>query len=99
MSGRLNKIRRFAAALSKEAKLFRMEQRALEAARLYSDLDCSIPFCEQVRRFETRLINQALELTDGHQKRAASLLGLQPTTLHEKMKRLGLLSGRTPKPE
>jgi DNA-binding NtrC family response regulator len=76
-----------------------MEQRALEAARLYSDLDCSIPFSEQVRRFETRLINQALELTDGHQKRAASLLGLQPTTLHEKMKRLGLLSGRTPKPE
>ena len=96
MNVRLKKIRRFAGALSKEAKLFRNEHRALETARLYSDFDSSLSFSEQVQRFEIRLINHALELTDGNQKRAAELLGLRPTTLHEKMKRYGLMDDRTP---
>lgn len=41
--------------------------------------------------YERRLIEQALVAADGNQRRAAASLGLLPTTLHEKMKRLGLL--------
>jgi len=45
-----------------------------------------IDFYDEVRRFEIALIVQALRHTHGHQKRAALLLGLRPTTLHEKIK-------------
>lgn len=41
--------------------------------------------------YERSLIEAALEATAGNQRRAAAALGLLPTTLHEKMKRLGLL--------
>jgi len=44
-----------------------------------------------VREFERQLIEAALAQTAGNQRRAAASLGLLPTTLHEKMKRLGLL--------
>ena len=43
-----------------------------------------------VARFERELIEAALQRAGGVQKRAASLLGVKPTTLHEKLKRLGL---------
>jgi DNA-binding NtrC family response regulator len=46
--------------------------------------------------YERRLIEEALAASNGNQRRAASALGLLPTTLHEKMKRLGLL--RRPAP-
>ena len=45
----------------------------------------------RVEAFERRLIETALEASAGNQRRAAAALGLLPTTLHEKMKRLGLL--------
>jgi transcriptional regulator with GAF, ATPase, and Fis domain len=45
---------------------------------------------DETHRFEARLITQALARTGGHQFRAARLLGLRPTTLHEKMKRYGI---------
>jgi DNA-binding NtrC family response regulator len=45
-----------------------------------------------VREFERRLILHALEQHHGHQRRAAASLGIRPTTLHEKMKRLGIAS-------
>jgi DNA-binding NtrC family response regulator len=45
--------------------------------------------------YERELILAALQATGGHQRRAAAYLGVLPTTLHEKMKRLGLLR---PKP-
>jgi DNA-binding NtrC family response regulator len=45
--------------------------------------------------YERRLIEEALAASNGNQRRAAAALGLLPTTLHEKMKRLGLLR-RTP---
>ena len=45
-----------------------------------------------VTAYERRLILDALEATGGHQRRTARRLGLLPTTLHEKMKRLGLIS-------
>jgi len=44
-----------------------------------------------VSQYERQLIESALEAASGNQRRAASALGVLPTTLHEKMKRLGLL--------
>jgi DNA-binding NtrC family response regulator len=41
--------------------------------------------------YERSLIEMALVESAGNQRRAAAGLGLLPTTLHEKMKRLGLL--------
>jgi DNA-binding NtrC family response regulator len=41
--------------------------------------------------YERRLIESALDASAGNQRRAAAALGVLPTTLHEKMKRLGLL--------
>jgi DNA-binding NtrC family response regulator len=49
---------------------------------------------ELVDAYERRLIESALADTAGNQRRAAASLGLLPTTLHEKMKRLGLLRRR-----
>jgi DNA-binding NtrC family response regulator len=40
--------------------------------------------------YERTLILQALSAAAGHQRRAAAVLGILPTTLHEKMKRLGI---------
>lgn len=40
--------------------------------------------------YERGLISAALAESRGNQRRAARQLGILPTTLHEKMKRLGL---------
>jgi DNA-binding NtrC family response regulator len=40
--------------------------------------------------YERQLIEEALIASAGNQRRAAAALGVLPTTLHEKMKRLGL---------
>jgi len=45
--------------------------------------------------YERRLIEEALSVAGGSQRRAARALGVLPTTLHEKMKRLGLLHRRS----
>ncbi len=50
-----------------------------------------IPSLKQlVDEYERRLILAALERTRGNQRRAAAELGCLPTTLNEKMRRLGL---------
>jgi DNA-binding NtrC family response regulator len=49
-----------------------------------------LSFREVVDEFEARLIRQALELTHGNKNRAAQLLGLNRTTLLEKIKKKGL---------
>lgn len=46
-----------------------------------------------VRDYERTLIVDALASSRGHQRRAAAALGILPSTLVEKMKRLGI-SGR-----
>lgn len=46
--------------------------------------------------YERRLIADALSAAGGSQRRAARALGVLPTTLHEKMKRLGLLHRPSP---
>jgi DNA-binding NtrC family response regulator len=47
-----------------------------------------------VSEYERRLILSALDRCGGHQRRAAAALGLLPSTLNEKMRRLGLRQTR-----
>lgn len=56
------------------------------------ELTMPLTLRDETHRFEARLITQALARTGWHQFRAARLLGLRPTTLHEKMKRYGIHS-------
>ena len=49
-------------------------------------------FSEEVNRFESELILQALEHTRWNKQRAAQLLGMNRTTLMDKIKRKGLVS-------
>jgi len=46
--------------------------------------------------YERHIIEEALLSSQGNQRRAARSLGVLPTTLHEKMKRLGLLRRAQP---
>ncbi len=48
---------------------------------------------EKVSAFERQIIMDALRAAGGNKRRAARALGVLPTTLHEKMKRL-LIPGR-----
>ncbi len=50
-----------------------------------------VRFYDAVGRFERQLIEGALRRTGGVQKQAAEILGLKPTTLNEKIKRLGIV--------
>ena len=49
-----------------------------------------------VQEYERQLLLMALELAGWNQRRVAASLGLLPSTLSEKMKRLGL---RSPRPD
>jgi DNA-binding NtrC family response regulator len=51
-----------------------------------------------VEGYERHVIEDALRAAHGNQRRAARALGVLPTTLHEKMKRLGLLHRVEPRP-
>ncbi len=50
------------------------------------DVGRGISFYDEVSRFEVELIKRALEITGGHQSRAAKLLGMNNTTLNSKIK-------------
>lgn len=50
------------------------------------DVSRGISFYDEVSRFEIELIRRALEITGGHQSRAAKLLGMNNTTLNSKIK-------------
>src|SRR5262245_48133309 len=54
------------------------------------NLSRGISLPEELRAFETHLIQSALERTGGHQTKAAQLLGINLTTLHNKLKRLNI---------
>jgi len=45
---------------------------------------------EQMHKIEIDLIRRALSMTGGRQRDAAALLGVKPTTLNMKIKRLGI---------
>ena len=57
------------------------------------------PLKARLEAYERHLIRMALAASGGNQRRAALALGLLPTTLHEKMKRLGLLRRVSPSEE
>jgi transcriptional regulator with GAF, ATPase, and Fis domain len=52
--------------------------------------DGGISLKEAISSYERQLIIKALQASGGVQKRAAELLSLKPTTLHEMMKRLNV---------
>jgi DNA-binding NtrC family response regulator len=54
------------------------------------NLSQGINLHEEMRMFEVHLIQSALERTGGHQTKAAQLLGINLTTLHNKLKRLNI---------
>ena len=60
----------------------------LEEIRSGRDMDLR----KQVRQFEVSLIQLALKKTHGHQRSAASLLKIKPTTLSSKIKLYGICS-------
>ena len=90
---RLEKIKEMASALLSEAESLDHEHALAEASAATENLDLKsgVDFFEEVRRFETRLITRALELTGGNQSRAARMLGLGTTTLNYKIKSYGLV--------
>ncbi len=55
--------------------------------------DEGIDFREAVASYQAHLIRQALDRTDGVQRRAARMLQLSPTTLNEMVHRLGIVVG------
>ena len=55
------------------------------------NLPRGLEFYEAVQRFERQLIESALRQAGGVQKQAAEVLGLKPTTLNEKIKRLRIV--------
>jgi DNA-binding NtrC family response regulator len=57
------------------------------------------PLKEMVEDYERKIVLMALELSHWNQRRAASSLGLLPSTLSEKMKRFGLRRTRDEVPE
>lgn len=54
------------------------------------NLTRGISLPDELRVFETHLVQSALERTGGHQTRAAQMLGISLTTLHNKLKRLNI---------
>ena len=54
------------------------------------DLSLGVSFYDEVNGFQKDLILRALEITSGHQSRAAKLLGMNTTTLNSKIKYFGI---------
>ncbi|HEX8129043.1 MAG TPA: helix-turn-helix domain-containing protein [Pyrinomonadaceae bacterium] len=79
LPGQIELLQKAALSLLKEVQTIS----TLEA----TDIVRGIKFYDEVERFERELIMRALELTGGHQVRAARLLGLKVTTLNSKVKR------------
>ena len=74
-----------------EITLDLLPEEVRDQARLpVSKLAQGVGFYNAISRYERELIETALERAGGVQKRAATLLGLKPTTLNEKIKRLGI---------
>jgi DNA-binding NtrC family response regulator len=93
INDRLKKMRDLASALLQESEALEHEGQLAEASSTVATLtaNSAIDFFNEVRQFEVRLINRALELAGGNQARAAQLLGLGTTTLNYKVKTYGLL--------
>jgi DNA-binding NtrC family response regulator len=69
------------------------QERAMSEAMVYPGVSAEriqLNLKRLVEDYERRLITEALERARGNQRRAAADLGVLPTTLNEKMRRLGL---------
>jgi DNA-binding NtrC family response regulator len=73
---------RQASALTEELEDLRWIGLPVESVSIEAGLD----FYDEVRRFEIFMIEKALKLSGGSQKRAAALLRLKQTTLSTKIK-------------
>jgi DNA-binding protein Fis len=85
LNNRLKLIRDVALALETAADVMEQAQHAAGVQLL--DIKNGIDFYATVSRFEIDLIERALRETDGNQTKAARLLGLKHTTLHDKIRR------------
>jgi DNA-binding NtrC family response regulator len=92
-AARLEKIKELAGYLLDEAESLDHENALAEASATVQglEMESGVDFFEEVKRFETRLIGRALELTGGNQARAARMLGLGTTTLNYKIKTYEML--------
>jgi DNA-binding NtrC family response regulator len=99
LEGRSNPLEKFALSLQLE-ELAHSLSKVMSAVEQFESVgevppppnfNKGIDFYDEVRRFEIVLIQRALNLTGGSQKRAALLLGLKPTTLNAKIKTYNLV--------
>ena len=78
----INTLREAAMTLLREVESLASQQEPPTSQRLGLQ--------EEMQRYESELIRDALHRTRGNQRRAAKLLGVKVTTLNCKIKRLGL---------
>ena len=76
----LNSLREAALTLVREVELLASRQ---------PQTNHKLGLQEEVQRYESELIREALQRTHGNQRRAAKLLGVKVSTLNCKIKRLG----------
>ena len=75
------------------AAMLAVAAEALDSVR--PDMAEGVNFYDEVRRFETALIERALRQAGGNQSQAARLLQLKQTTLHGKIRQYNIcLSGQ-----
>jgi len=82
----INTLREAAMTLLREVESLASQQEPPSTQRLGLQ--------EEMQRYESELIRDALHRTRGNQRRAAKLLGVKVTTLNCKIKRLGINGGR-----
>jgi DNA-binding NtrC family response regulator len=78
----LNSLREAALTLLREVETLASQQEP--------QTNVNLGLQQEVQRYESELIRQALQRTHGNQRRAAKLLGVKVTTLNCKIKRLGI---------
>ena len=83
----INTLREAAQTLLREVESLASQQEPPTSQRLGLQ--------EEMQRYESELIRDALQRTRGNQRRAAKLLGVKVTTLNCKIKRLGLQQSAT----
>jgi len=85
---RIQRVVDLADALLSEAETLARDKAFTEEANKLRPLDIlgGIDFYDEVQRFETHLIQMALNETGGNQAKAARLLGIKATTLNSKIK-------------
>lgn len=100
---KLGILQRLDECAAEDAKIFKQKLKVMKeiALALVEEIEAlgyvrsvnirrGINLHEEMRMFEVHLVQSALERTGGHQTKAARLLGINLTTLHNKLKRLNI---------